>query len=753
MKEKILKTLNLERFDLVVEFALFFLAGFLLSFAKISGVFSPFCLAFCIAIERKNSVFAFLGGLFGLLFCANVEGLVYFFALVIGFLLKFFFKGDSSFLNLVCAMVALTVPKLFMIILVPSSFSSWIIDYCEVVFCSALTFLFSRTFKKQFKTSLVQFYDVVGLFFIGLAILISLCYFNIFDFNLGRLFSIFLVQQALLCIGIGGVCVVSLAIAIGLILFTKNFAPFAIILAISGFLTGVFSSVGRVAKLLIMNGLFFLCSIFWGGLNLSNLIELFVVSIFVAFVPLEFVEDFFSKNKLDKIKSKFHLNDELSFKLQFIACTLLDLQNSIEQCAKNFDGNSCKNMTDVYAQVVDLVCKTCGLNTFCWVKSYNEITRSFNEISDSLRTKGKIDVNALPVFLKHRCCKIKDLIDAVNFEYKDFICKKQTSRRVNEAREVAAQQFTGMAELLVEMSQEILEIERIDHEVFEVVSVIFKEESINVDGLFCFMDKFDRLIIDVYLNSLPAKEELKKIAYLISVAIDKDIEFPSITRAKSSFKLSFFEAATLKVDFSVKQASPNGNGCCGDSYDFFMDGKGFAHMLLSDGMGSGKRAAIDSLMTCFTMRKLIETGFGFNSTLKLLNLSFSIKSKEESFATIDTCTIDLYSGMVKFVKAGATASYISSGGEICEYVSTSLPIGIIQGVSFDSKEFKLKKGDAIIMVSDGATASGFDWITDQLKVILKQNSQFIAKKLLDEAKKRCNPKHKDDITVMVAKII
>ena len=59
-----------------------------------------------------------------------------------------------------------------------------------------------------------------------------------------------------------------------------------------------------------------------------------------------------------------------------------------------------------------------------------------------------------------------------------------------------------------------------DNEVYVVVAAIFQEELIKVEGIFCFVDKFDRLTVDVYLNSLPAKEELKKIAHLISMAID-----------------------------------------------------------------------------------------------------------------------------------------------------------------------------------------------------------------------------------------
>lgn len=755
IKQKILRTFNIFNVDIFFEGLIFLCAGFLLSFAKIAGVFSPFCLAFCVSVFKENLFFAFFGGLLGILFNLSASSLIYFFALIIGFLLKFIFnyKKGSVFLNAIFSMISLAVPKLVLVIMNPISFSTWILDYCEVVFCVALTVLFSKTMSKKIKNSVINFYDFVGFFFIAVSILISLCSFNFFGVNFGKIFALFFILEALLIMGIGAVSIVGVASIVGLVLFTKNFADFAVVAAVSGFFAAVFNNLSKLSKIIIYCAAFFLCSIFWGGLQVSSLIEVFVVSGFVYLVPLSFFDDIFSKNKLENIKSRFKINDELSFKLKFTARTLLDLQNSIEQCAKSFDAISCKNMKDVYGQVATDVCRSCGLNSFCWVTSYNEITRGFNSISKTLRENGKIEIEDMPVFLKSKCCRLEPLISSINFEYKDYICKEQTSRRINEARAVAAEQFTGMAELLVEMSQDVLEVDRMDDEVCAVVTNIFNNESIQFEGLFCFLDKFERLTIDIYLNSLPVKSELKKIANLISEEIDKEIEMPIITRAKSSFKVSFFEAASLKIDFAAKQTSPNGNSCCGDSYDYFMDGKGFAHLILSDGMGNGKRAAVDSLMTCFTLRKLIETGFGFNSTLKLLNLSFSIKSKEESFATIDTCTVDLYSGYAKFIKAGATTSYVSVGGEIAKFTSTSLPIGIIQGISFDSKEFKLSRGDVIVMVSDGATSSDFDWIVFELKPILKQTAKSIAQQLINNAKKRSDSNHKDDITVLVAKIV
>ncbi len=753
MKEKILQRINLNFLNFFIEKFIFILAGFCLSFSKIAGLFAPFCLAFSVSLNKKKSACSFLGGFLGLLICLNVENVVYFFALIFGFIFKFFFDRTSTLFNVFCSAIALTIPKVVLAVLMPTSLTTWLIDYCEVVLSSAMTVLFSRTLKKTFQHAINNFHDSVGYFFIAMVFLIAMCGVNFLNLNLGRFISIILILNILILFKIGVVAIAGISIIISLVLFNRNFAPFSITIAICGFITSIFIDLNRFTKILIFNFIFILSALFWGGFQINCLIEIVVASVLTNFIPLKFLENLFNKTKVKPLISNYKINDELSFKLQFTAGTLLDLQTTIEKCASTFDSTSAKTIHGVYEQVANDVCKKCGLHSFCWTTSYNEMTRCLVEVSRFLHNDGKIEENKVPLFLKQKCCKLSRFLNAVNFEYKNFLCKKQISRRINEAREVAAEQFTGMAELLNEMSREILEIEKLDYRTCEIITTIFNDEFIKTEGIFCFLDKFDRLTVDIYLKSLPSKTELKRITNLINSVIDKEFEFPTVMQAKSNYRLSFFESAILKIDFAAKQTIPNGNTCSGDSYDFFMDGKGFAHMLLSDGMGNGKRAAVDSLMTCFTMRKLIETGFGFNSTLKLLNLSFSIKSKEESFATIDTCTIDLYSGYVKFVKAGATVSYISVGGKIKEFVSTSLPIGIIQGVNFDSKEYKLKKGDVIVMVSDGATSTGFEWIALELEKILKQSATTIAQKILNLAKLKSDPRHKDDITVMVSKII
>ena len=424
----------------------------------------------------------------------------------------------------------------------------------------------------------------------------------------------------------------------------------------------------------------------------------------------------------------------------------------VSECAKVMDSLVGEGFDGVYENVAESLCKGCRLNTNCWVNSYGELSRSFCYISNFLKENGSITVHDMPAFLKNKCFKLQNLVQHLNFAYKEYLCNEQNSRRINEARAIAAEQFSGMVELLYELSGEVASIKSIDSKNSNIIKNILKSKNIIFKGIFCFLDEFQRLTVDIYVDVLMDKDKLEKLTLIISRAIGKDMEFPTVTKAFQNYKISFFESAVLGVDFAAVQATADGGEYCGDTYDYFMDGRGFAHIILSDGMGSGKRASLDSLMTCSTLRKFIEAGFGFNSALKLLNLSFAIKSKEESLATVDTCTIDLYTGQTNFLKAGATTSYIFSKGCVTQLNSKSLPIGIIQGIGFDSENVTLFKGDIIVMLSDGVICDP-EWISKTLQSLYAKNAKDIASELLKMAKTFEDKDHLDDITVLVAKII
>lgn len=146
----------------------------------------------------------------------------------------------------------------------------------------------------------------------------------------------------------------------------------------------------------------------------------------------------------------------------------------------------------------------------------------------------------------------------------------------------------------------------------------------------------------------------------------------------------------------------------GDNCEYFTGGK-YVFIVISDGVGAGKIASIDSGMTCGFLKRFLLSGFFFSTSIKLANVALKLKGGEESFATADICSIDTETGEFTMAKAGAAESYIVSAGRVKRLRADGLPVGILNDVKFGQLHSRLKSGELFIM-TDGAVNNGDEWI-------------------------------------------
>lgn len=57
----------------------------------------------------------------------------------------------------------------------------------------------------------------------------------------------------------------------------------------------------------------------------------------------------------------------------------------------------------------------------------------------------------------------------------------------------------------------------------------------------------------------------------------------------------------------------------GDSCGFFCDGLGNAYVFISDGMGSGSQAAVDSRIVSNLFKRLVRSGIECSAAVKMIN--------------------------------------------------------------------------------------------------------------------------------------
>ena len=79
-----------------------------------------------------------------------------------------------------------------------------------------------------------------------------------------------------------------------------------------------------------------------------------------------------------------------------------------------------------------------------------------------------------------------------------------------------------------------------------------------------------------------------------------------------------------------------------------------------------------------------------------------------------------------------------------------MPAGILRGIEFAKRGAVLRVGDSIVLLSDGITDLGEDWLKGVLLSLNSDDVQFCADKIIESALAECNNEAIDDMSVIYA---
>ena len=153
--------------------------------------------------------------------------------------------------------------------------------------------------------------------------------------------------------------------------------------------------------------------------------------------------------------------------------------------------------------------------------------------------------------------------------------------------------------------------------------------------------------------------------------------------------------------------------------------------------------------------RLLKAGFTAELAARLVNVALALKSEEESGATLDLISVDLYTGTARLFKAGAAPGFLVHGGRARAVGDVSLPVGILGGVNGQSRVVHLCAGDYAVLVSDGLLVDGTAWVAKQLELSAAAGEApaQVAKTLVETARARAlRTGRPDDITAAVLRL-
>ena len=230
----------------------------------------------------------------------------------------------------------------------------------------------------------------------------------------------------------------------------------------------------------------------------------------------------------------------------------------------------------------------------------------------------------------------------------------------------------------------------------------------------------------------------------------KEILFIKLRALKREEMEDVFRSAAV---FGVAAVKKSGEKTSGDTHSVIRINEHRFLMALSDGMGSGEYAhkvsdTAISLIEAFYRAEMPE-GTVLDTINKLLAFS-----RDERFACIDICSVDLNTGGAEFVKIGSPVAVILRDGKVRVLESGSLPMGILDTLRPAVAQEKLSDGDMLVFMSDGITSAfgSTPELIEFLQPLKPLNPQNLADKLLAAALERTGGKAEDDMTVLCTRI-
>ncbi len=749
----------------IISHTLYMATGFLLSGGAVFGTYAPFGASVLSAVPFDRMISTLIGTVFGYVVLLSGSSFRYVataLAIVaIRWTLSDITKiNKNSFYPVVVSGGVMLITGILLAFIGSFRINLIVMAVTEAFLSSFGAYFYFKTFRILRSTrgiaTLTQS-ETVSLVMSSCLLLLSFTTFSFGGVSMGRIGAILIILLCARYGGISGGCISGIATGVMFSMADNSMNFIAGSYAFGGIMAGFFSHTGKLVNLLI----FFLCDMLMtlqsqdSHVMVASMYELIIAGVVFMLLP-ENVGEYFSiafAPPSDKSTTE-EMRKNVIMRLEHVAKALANVSESVDFVADKMKNLYSYDMDTVFSQSVKRVCGGCGMKSYCWEREKHISENDFREMIPLLVKNGQLTHEDFLTCYSQKCCKIPELVHAINKNYRSYASYLSAERRVGEIRSVVAGQFSGLSEMLSEMSEEFSNYTQFDASASERVSTLMKMQGIPPLEVSCRTDRMNRMTVEMEIQDTDKNKMTKaEIVREISKACGRYMDTPCISMVANRCRIQMSERALYDVHMGTAQHISGKGRLCGDCFNYFTDGLGRAVALISDGMGTGGRAAVDGSMAEGIMTKLIKAGIGFDSALQIVNSALMVKSEDESLATLDIVCIDLFSGVAEIMKAGAVATYIRKGSIVERIDFPSLPVGILTDVKLIHETVHLEDNDWLLMVSDGAVNDGDGQIIEILKQWKGNNAQELAKIIVAQSENKQQDGYDDDVTAIAINLI
>ncbi|MGL5378813.1 stage II sporulation protein E [Clostridium sp.] len=535
--------------------------------------------------------------------------------------------------------------------------------------------------------------------------------------------------------------------------------------SICGLIVGVFKDTGRIFSVISYIVIFFIVTMYSESFSINGAIESIIAAGGLLILPkslLNKATQEINQEKKAEIISDVHLQGikgEFVDRLDSLKGVLGSLSVSISNLTENDKLLLSNKGTALVESLADRVCYNCEMKGRCWDRNLHNTFNSFSDLISS----GENNNIILPADLEKRCVKTSNLLRSAQELINNYAVNEALKTRLSEGRNLISNHINNMAVTMGEIVRDFNKDISVCTDIDKLLRKALNKSKIEYRDVFCYLDRKGRLKIKVSLSNCEgsnycSKNVLPIISSLVKIPVSIGCEGCKINPDSGDCSIVIEETPKFHVTTYTSSSVKDGEKFAGDSYSFGKNEDGTYLTMVSDGMGSGPEAGVESKVAVDLVDKFIGAGFSNKTAINTVNSIMGMKfSEDEKFTTLDLSVIDLYTGETEFIKIGGVASFIKRGEEIEVIKSESLPFGILDNVDVNIEKRRLRHGDIIVTITDGVldidknNVGSFEWLEEYLRYA-DTNPDALSRDILERAKSLSGGRTLDDMTVLISKI-
>ncbi len=457
--------------------------------------------------------------------------------------------------------------------------------------------------------------------------------------------------------------------------------------------------------------------------------------------------------------SAIAIDEPIQARLRDVKSSLCDIRDGFSEMSEvlgtlseKMRAPSATDLRQICDNAFDSCCVSCECKPLCWGERYRQTSDSLVKICTCLQKKGSVDMGEVDIALLETCQRLPDIISEIN--HNTYLHTRELSEC--DRTEIFALDYSAIALFLERLCNEA------ESEYMPCIDLGRELQAALADcdgselSVCVFGDRKKR--ISVFGESREVLVASRSRIYdILSDTCPFPIDGGELDAEAAVLRFNQREALSA-ISAKRSLCAEGEDKYCGDTSGVFRTHDGRLCAFISDGMGSGREAAITSGTVALFLRKFLSKqslgGGSAEGVLKLLNgfLCSRGGSLNECSATVDLMELDLYGGRASFYKSGAAPTYIFRDGSLFKLRSHTVPMGIISQPDFRKIEFDVAKGDLVVMVSDGIT-DGKEECPRLFDLLRSQSPNSSPERIADQVIKYARSENSpDDLSVIVLRI-